>query len=824
MKSPYTLVLLMLSLCSYAQTPTINSTYGITGRPTAVVYGNGVYVAAINGANSLATVFTSTDAKIWTPVSTGHSPAEGFSLLAFGNGRFVGVSSSSTTSSIIIYSSTDGANWTLSPANIPSYINDLKFIQGAFYAVMDGEIFKSTDGSTWASFSLGVTLPVSYRFLSIEFGGGEFAIATDIGATVQYQAESTAIYHSSTGEPGSWAFNNLNGYVPFTKLMWLKDRFYLFAGGGFVTSTDAITWGGATIIDTLPDGTVGGLGRLDDPAAFAAGDSVYLMGANFGGGAYSTQVSTDQIHFKVIPSPMIEAAGGLYNNGLYIIYGDGGVVTSSDGIHFKSSNANYTGLASNGAGFVATGNGRLFSSPDFVSWTERMPGPTPLPAINTVLYTGSRYVAAGSDGASGGSVYFSDDGTSWSGIQTPYNYLCMAYGAGRFVAGSTDNPDYMLTSSTDGVNWTVVDTNYTYYYNVRYINNSFFALGISYRDLTGRVMESADGLEWKNITPAAGFPVWHYNDVMYDGTKYYFTGMKKYPDGVVKDIFTLSTMNPLDTTSYGAAGSIVNPAPGTSAGDYFSQFGDFVYHNGQFVGTAENKVNSQAYLLYSADGMSWSTAPMNGPGQTTATVLDGDTYRIVGDAGGLYTVNFSGSPLPVTLLDFEAMAVTSGVGENSRLSWQTGSESNSAYFLVEHSPDGSHWDSIGRVSAAGESAVAMNYQYIQVGPPVGANYYRLGLTDRDGRRQWSPVRKVDIGNEGGIRLYPNPAKGVIRLQLPGSASASLVVYNSAGLPVRQQVVGGYSAELDLGSLATGTYQLVIFQGGKRYSKEFIIAQ
>jgi len=44
------------------------------------------------------------------------------------------------------------------------------------------------------------------------------------------------------------------------------------------------------------------------------------------------------------------------------------------------------------------------------------------------------------------------------------------------------------------------------------------------------------------------------------------------------------------------------------------------------------------------------------------------------------------------------------------------------------------------------------------------------------------------------------------------------------LPVRQQVVSGYSAALDLRSLTAGTYHLLVFQSGKKYSKEFIIAK
>jgi hypothetical protein len=83
---------------------------------------------------------------------------------------------------------------------------------------------------------------------------------------------------------------------------------------------------------------------------------------------------------------------------------------------------------------------------------------------------------------------------------------------------------------------------------------------------------------------------------------------------------------------------------------------------------------------------------------------------------------------------------------------------------------------------------------------------------------------VDIVNKGHVRVFPNPAKGVIQVQLPEPGPANLVIYNSAGLLMRQQVVSGYSATVDLGSLTAGIYHLLVFQGGKKYSKEFIITK
>jgi len=809
MKLPFAIALLILSLVSHAQTPTITSTYSPTGNCQNFVYGNGVYVAVDGG------LFTSTDAKNWTPVPSGNVPIPGPNRLAFGNGVFV-----ATTFPNDIYSSTDGVNWTLRASGIIAY--DVEFLNGAFYTLRD-EIYnyKSTDGINWTPLPMEIGIPWLYTFTGFQYGGGNYVIGMSFSDR-GIPNGATAVYYSPTGEPGSWTFSGLGLTPPLTKLMWLKDRFYLFAGTDFLTSMDGITWSAPPVplVDTLTDGTIGTLPPMDPVAGYAAGDSIYLMGPNPGNGTYSMQVSTDHTHFKSLYSSGMVANGGLYVNGTHFIYGTGGIATSTDGIHFKFNSTNFTGLATNGSGFVAVGSGgggHMFSSPDFADWTDRTPPTTGgLPAVSTVLYTGTKYVAGGAR-----NIYFSDDGTSWSTQTVPYSFISMAYGAGRYVAGSYNDTTYMLTSSTDGINWSVVDPSYNYYYKIRYINNSFFAMGVSYLDNTGRIMQSADGLHWQNITPAVSFRTAHYSDVMFDGTKYYFTGIKKDSSGNWADFFTLSTTNPMNTTSYSAPGSIVNPAPGTSVGDYITQFGDFLYHNGQFVGSAADRVNHQAYLVYSSDGMNWTTTPLNGPEQARTIVMDGDIYRIVGDGGGRYSITFPGTP--ATLLDFKAKAVGSRDGEDSRLSWRTAGESNIAYFLIQHSLDTLHWDSIGKVNAIERSHGRTGYQFTHEGPPAGANYYRLGLVDKDGRRQWSSIRRVDIRNKGNIRIYPNPVRGVLRVQLPGPEPASLSVYNSAGRMVRQQVVSGYSATLDLGSLPAGVYHLLVLQGGKRYHKEFIIA-
>jgi hypothetical protein len=593
-------------------------------------------------------------------------------------------------------------------------------------------------------------------------------------------------------------------------VQWVKDRFYLFVGDGIETSTDGITWGPFSAVDSMLDGTVS---TLTNGLFFAAGDSIYLIGGS------TLAVSTDGIHFKSLPPPNLQSVGGLSVNGRTFIYGDGGLATATDGIHFALNGTFFSSLATNGSNFVAAGRagsaGPVFTSPDFGTWTENPPV-----TASQVLYNGSKYVATGS-----GNTYFSADGTTWSNAQAAPAadaFNAMDYGAGRYVAGTS----YSLLSSTDAINWSEVDTSYSFYYKIRYLNNNFFALGMNHRAATGLIMQSSDGIHWQNITPQLDTVVTYYNDVMYDGTKYYFTGRKHWTD-----LFTISTTDPTNTNAYGAMGGIVHPAEGTSAVDYFPTFDDFIYRNGWFVGTMLNGVDGHTYLVYSTDGMNWTTSPLGGSGHARTTVSAADIYHIVGEDGGYYTASFAGATPPL-LLHFQATAMPSRDGEDSRLRWEIKNDPDIAYFLVQHSLDSMRWDSIGKVDAEKRGKKqernekkrgVERYQFIHENPPVGANYYRIGITDGEERRWWSPVRNVDIRGKD-LCIYPNPARDVLHVQLPEAGRARLIVYNHAWLPVRGRVTSGDKVSIDLRSLPPGIYYLQVFQGGKRYSKEFIIAE
>jgi len=111
------------------------------------------------------------------------------------------------------------------------------------------------------------------------------------------------------------------------------------------------------------------------------------------------------------------------------------------------------------------------------------------------------------------------------------------------------------------------------------------------------------------------------------------------------------------------------------------------------------------------------------------------------------------NPLPVELISFTGRVTDK---ETVELLWATASELNSDYFDIERSKDGLSFLPIGKVKAAGTSHDVLNYVFEDSLPSAGRSYYRLKQVDFDGQTSYSDVAKVDIVNQQGMKVYPNP--------------------------------------------------------------------
>ncbi len=170
---------------------------------------------------------------------------------------------------------------------------------------------------------------------------------------------------------------------------------------------------------------------------------------------------------------------------------------------------------------------------------------------------------------------------------------------------------------------------------------------------------------------------------------------------------------------------------------------------------------------------------------------------------GEFTLLSSDNPLPITLLDFTARRTERGV----QLDWQTLSETDNDYFILERSKDGRAFASIVRLEGAGSHQGLRSYTYLDEQPLSGRSYYRLRQTDFDGTSSLSLVRMVDRNQEElrAFRAFPNPNSGArIQVELEGlnaDEALTLGLYDALGRPVYRM-----EARSDAGGQYVGTLQ------------------
>lgn len=169
-------------------------------------------------------------------------------------------------------------------------------------------------------------------------------------------------------------------------------------------------------------------------------------------------------------------------------------------------------------------------------------------------------------------------------------------------------------------------------------------------------------------------------------------------------------------------------------------------------------------------------------------------------------------PLPATLVSFEATLE----GDQVRLDWNTTQEINTSEFVLESSSNRMDFKEIGRVNAAGNSDVPMDYQYWDQQPDLQQPllYYRLKVIDLDGNFGYSEVRTVAIDPQqtAQLFLYPNPANDEVTLELIASNELKVNQVKLVDVVGRTVWEGEWKEDLqrmrlDVSGLAAGSYSV-----------------
>ncbi len=167
--------------------------------------------------------------------------------------------------------------------------------------------------------------------------------------------------------------------------------------------------------------------------------------------------------------------------------------------------------------------------------------------------------------------------------------------------------------------------------------------------------------------------------------------------------------------------------------------------------------------------------------------------------------------LPVELENFHAIQKNC----KSLLRWETVSEIDNDYFLIEHSIDGSNFSSIGKVDGAGTSTKRNWYSYILENEKESWGYYRLKQVDYDGAFEYSEVITLSNCRTYKVNVFPNPVIDKLNIKLAhyddlSDTFVNILIYNALGHLVLQEVknIAELSA-INVDNLVDGLYTLVI---------------
>jgi hypothetical protein len=450
-----------------------------------IAYGSGRYVAFSAASN----ILSSDDGSIWTVrYSAPQRLGDGFTYLAYGNGRFVVTASLAA----MTLTSTDGIAWEQHTA-CGCNLSVIAFGNGMFAAHSSTGVSTSTDGVEWTPHSL----PAGYsRGQNIAYGDGKFVVRGFSPGSGSQQIPG--IWHSLDGT--NWMRVSTNGLSSNSPWFDFLGGIFLAHGDTVVTSPDGLTW----TTNSLPGGLY--LHQI------AYGNGVFVSVS--ASGPHAVGRSTNGTQWTVVTVPAadrsFDSKVAAYGAGRYILIGSRGAVTSTEGTNFlRNGNLPPTtsgGLIRAGGQFVTVGpGGAIFRSPEGTNWSMSRSGT--LQHLHDIAYGASTYVAVGDEGT----IRTSQDGVLWSGASsdTDYSLYGVAFANNQFVA--VGQLGIVLTSA-DGLTWVPqYNADFSTLNKIIHAEDRFIAVGYD------AILTSGDGTTWTRIP--TGFHA-TLNDIAHGGGLY----------------------------------------------------------------------------------------------------------------------------------------------------------------------------------------------------------------------------------------------------------------------------------------------------------------
>lgn len=162
--------------------------------------------------------------------------------------------------------------------------------------------------------------------------------------------------------------------------------------------------------------------------------------------------------------------------------------------------------------------------------------------------------------------------------------------------------------------------------------------------------------------------------------------------------------------------------------------------------------------------------------------------------------------------------VTAINNEEVQVDWAVREDGENYQFIIEHSNDGEHFQAIGEVQTPMRTNAGMRqYEFMDVSPKRGWNYYRVLVVDHTGGQTYSDVEELVLYAESELmHVYPNPVNDHLVVEIFDTLNdeVQMQVVNTSGVILRtvKAPANVKRQEIDFSNLPAGTYFIKVRYG------------
>jgi hypothetical protein len=156
----------------------------------------------------------------------------------------------------------------------------------------------------------------------------------------------------------------------------------------------------------------------------------------------------------------------------------------------------------------------------------------------------------------------------------------------------------------------------------------------------------------------------------------------------------------------------------------------------------------------------------------------------------------------------------------TRLRWTTDKDETAAQYIIEKSIGNGPFealDSIPSKTRLGKASYSFDLRSLL----IRGNFIRLRAMDKKGRAAYSNILYIRPANES-IHIFPNPSDNILKIGPLNEPQATVLILNPMGQTIQAtSLISGNQLEVNISTLKTGKYYLVLKAGGKKRVFPFI---